>query len=270
MNYLLVRKGLYEDVYESELSKFNIDLYTWRYHPYTKLKSHYYIEIGAICVYFLLKTKVLPNYITLFYAGLGVLGFLLFTFDTAIATVFALVIFFSKSIPDWIDGHIARLTEQTSQLGGYLDEWGAIVNLLGFQLGVSVYVANHTGNDCYFIIGMVMVLLHAIDLRKYICMVSELKYISFDTQSILDASLSTLDKIRILLFKLFSILQYSGKSAYTDIVIFIISMELILNQIVFTEFIVWMWFIISLSKFFYGVITVIINDVSHHPVVLKK
>ena len=109
MNYLLVRKGLYKEVYESELSRFNINLYTWIQSPYTKLKSYYYIEIGSICVYFLLKTKILPNYITMFYAGLGILGFLLFTLDTNIAIISALVIFFSKSIPDWIDGHIARL-----------------------------------------------------------------------------------------------------------------------------------------------------------------
>ena len=72
-------------------------------------------------MYILLKTSVRLNTITLVYAFMGVAGAVLFATGIPVAIAAGIFIFFSKAIPDWIDGHIARLKNQTSRLGGLLE-----------------------------------------------------------------------------------------------------------------------------------------------------
>jgi len=259
-SYLSVRKDLYDEIYRSLLSDLDINYYIWRDYPYSKLKSYYYIEVGAIFAYFLLKTKISPNSITLFYASLGIIGMMLFSFNSIVTTTCALFVFFSKSIPDWIDGYIARQKKQTSSIGYFMDEWGALVNLLGFQLGVSVYVAYNTDEKYYFILGMMIVLLYAIDFRKYLYLNSSFEYKALGAKENLNAiSKKSSNKFNLLL-KTYKILRYDGRSKYTDTVILVILVELFMGKVYISNFIVLMWFFISVSAFIFFLKTALTDE----------
>ena len=54
--------------------KVNIDDY--KSNPYTYLKWRFYLETSSILLYFLVRTNIKPNHISLFYAFLGILTLL--------------------------------------------------------------------------------------------------------------------------------------------------------------------------------------------------
>ena len=138
----------------NEQYEYNISLNpyinNWRKNPYTFLKARFYMECSAILVYFLLKTKISPNAVTILYVLCGILGGILLSIPNTLTIYCAVAIFFSKGILDWSDGHLARATNQTSVTGHILDVYGATVNDLGLLIGFGFYVANQMGNPLFF------------------------------------------------------------------------------------------------------------------------
>ena len=116
----------------------------WKRNPYTFLKARFYMEASAILVYFLLKTRIKPNTVTIIYGLVGILGCILLAIPTNTTHIIAILIFFTKGILDWSDGHFARITGQTSVTGHVLDVYGSLLNDLGFQMGLGFYVAFKT------------------------------------------------------------------------------------------------------------------------------
>jgi len=121
----------------------------WKKAPYTWLKGRFYMESSAILIYFLLKTKIKPNTITIFYGLAGIVCMVLLAIPTNTTVILALLIAFSKGVLDWSDGHFARITGQTSLSGHILDIYGATLNQLGFFTGLGFYVAAKT-DSLYF------------------------------------------------------------------------------------------------------------------------
>ncbi len=122
----------------------------WKKNPYTFLKARFYMEASAVFVYFLLKTKIKPNTITIIYGLAGILGCVLMAIPFSITHILAIILFFNKGILDWSDGHLARITNQTSVTGHVLDVYGARLNDLGFQIGLGFYVAFKTANPIFY------------------------------------------------------------------------------------------------------------------------
>lgn len=122
----------------------------WRKNPYTFLKSRFYMESSAILVLFLLKTRIRPNTVTLAYAFMGLIGGALLSMPSKTAIVIAAVIFFSKGILDWSDGHYAKVTGQTSLTGAILDPYATFLGSLGFQVGLGLYVANKSNMTFFY------------------------------------------------------------------------------------------------------------------------
>ena len=120
-------------------------LKNWKKNPYTFIKAILYMESSAILVFLLLKTKIKPNSVTILYALCGIFGGVLLSIPLNSTIIIALVIFFLKGILDWSDGHLARVTYQTSITGHVLDVYGAHLNEVGFFLGFGFYVASHSG-----------------------------------------------------------------------------------------------------------------------------
>ena len=162
-----IRKHIYQYSFDVADSVYNIDLKNWKKNPYTLLKSIFYIETSSILVYFLLKTKVHPNTITLLYALCGVVGGVLLSVPNRITILLALFIFFTKGILDWSDGSLARITKRTSVKGGVLDPWGALINSLGFYLGLGFYVFAKSGNPVYLYLIAIILALRAGSIRNY-------------------------------------------------------------------------------------------------------
>ena len=129
----------------NEQYSYSINLYpylnNWKKNPYTFLKSIFYMESSAVFVWLLLKTKIKPNTVTIVYGIAGIVTGILLSIPNNYTIFIALIIAFTKGILDWSDGHLARITGQTSLTGHILDAYGALLNSLGFQIGLGMYAA---------------------------------------------------------------------------------------------------------------------------------
>jgi hypothetical protein len=130
----------------------------WKKNPYTWFKSRFYMETSAILLWFLVRTDVKPNSVTLMYGLLGIIGGILLAIPCTITIIAAIVVFFTKGILDWSDGHLARIKKQESLTGHILDCYGAHVNSLGLQVGLGFYVAFKGGPFYYYIIPLIPLL----------------------------------------------------------------------------------------------------------------
>ena len=154
-----------------EQYKKNIELYPyykhWKKAPYTWLKGRFYMESSAILVWFLLKSQIRPNTITIVYGFAGIAIMVLLAIPTNTTIILALLIAFSKGILDWSDGHFARITGQTSQTGHILDVYGANLNELGFYTGLGFYVAAKTGDFYFYYLIPLLLYMMAANLKRF-------------------------------------------------------------------------------------------------------
>lgn len=142
-------------------------IYNWRSNPYTFLKMQVYQVASAFLVYWLMKTRIKPNTITVIYAMAGVLGGLLMAIPTRATVILAGIIFFSKGILDASDGQYARLSGQTSYTGDILDAYGAYIGALGLQIGLGFFVAHKSGTLLFYYLIPIIPLCYAADLIRY-------------------------------------------------------------------------------------------------------
>lgn len=161
-----IRKIRYDYTVDYDNS-LGIDINDWKKNPYTWFKSRFYIEFSSMLVFLLLKTRIHPNTITLIYALCGFVGGVLLAIPNNITIFLGIFIFFSKGILDWSDGLLARITNRTSAKGAVLDPWGALINSIGFQVGLGIYVALNSGNIIYLYLTVIILALRAADLRPY-------------------------------------------------------------------------------------------------------
>lgn len=157
-----IRRSQYKDKY----GRFPF-LNDWKRNPYSFLKARFYIETSVILVYFLQKTNISPNMVTILYGWIGVLGCLFLSVPSNIFIFFAVVIFFTKGIFDWTDGLLARIKGQTSITGHVLDGHGALLNDLSFQIGLGFYTAFKTDVFLFFFLIPIIPFLYAASLRSY-------------------------------------------------------------------------------------------------------
>jgi phosphatidylglycerophosphate synthase len=135
--------------------------------PYSFLKARFYMESSAVFVWFLLKTNIKPNTVTIIYGIAGIITGILLSIPNYYTVIIALFIAFTKGILDWSDGHLARITGQTSLTGYILDGYGAILNSYGFQIGLGLYVANRTDSLIFYYLVILLVFVKAAGLIQY-------------------------------------------------------------------------------------------------------
>lgn len=166
--YNNLRKKHYRSSVNKLKKNTKIDISDWLRNPYTFLKARLFIEISAIIVFFLQFTKVSPNQVTSLYIFLGFLSgvFLASNNDTLILISLFLLVF--KNVFDWCDGLLARIKNDTSNLGDVLDRWGSIVGYNSFIFGFGFYLYNESQDINYIIIVLSIILLKSIDLKDYV------------------------------------------------------------------------------------------------------
>ncbi len=166
--YNNLRKKHYRSSVNKLKKNTKIDISDWLRNPYTFLKARLFIEISAIIVFFLQFTKVSPNQVTSLYIFLGFLSgvFLASNNDTLILISLFLLVF--KNVFDWCDGLLARIKNDTSNLGDVLDRWGSIVGYNSFIFGFGFYLYNESQDIKYIIIVLSIILLKSIDLKDYV------------------------------------------------------------------------------------------------------
>ncbi len=139
----------------------------WKKNPYTYLKARFYMEASAILVYFLAKTSISPNAITFMFGVAGLLGGVLLAVPNTITIHLALLVFFSKGVLDWSDGHLARLTGKTSLTGGILDPYASYMGVLAFQVALGFYVAQKSRVMAFYYLTPVIPLLYALKANTF-------------------------------------------------------------------------------------------------------
>ena len=99
-----------------------------------------------------------------------------------------------------------------------------------------------------------MITLFAIDLRNYIFQNSRQKQnlLSERLEDKRSSGIKT-NKFFNVLVKVYSILQYDGRSRYTDFVILIILFEIYFNQIFLSFIFPWLWMFLNIIKFCYSI-----------------
>ena len=156
------------------LRKYQYDYHTkfypyindWKKCPYTWFKARLYMEASAVLVYFLLKTKVKPNMVTIIYGLLGLFGGILLAIPVNQTILIAVLIFFLKGVLDWSDGHLARVRGQTSITGALLDSYGAFLGALGLRMGLGFYVAHKSGMAIFYYLTALIPLFYAAKLTS--------------------------------------------------------------------------------------------------------
>ncbi len=166
LGFFDIRNKRYADLREDSLLNGN-DFDNFKRWPYTCIKGRILAELASILVYILQFTPIHANHITFFYAFSGIAGACLLASQNTQFIFIGVVIFFFKNLPDWVDGFLARLKNQTSEEGKILDPWGALVNSHAFIIGFGLYVFNATSQILYLYILIFIMFLRAIDLRNY-------------------------------------------------------------------------------------------------------
>jgi len=143
------------------------DLYDFKVHPYTSVKTRFFTFMGGVLVYFLLNTKVKPNTISAIYCVLGFVGGLLLAVPLDYCILAGLIIIYFKGILDWTDGLLARNRDETSLSGFFIDAYGGKVGTLSFFLGLGFYVAAKNGSLFWYYLVPVVPFAHALVLTQF-------------------------------------------------------------------------------------------------------
>ena len=150
-----------------KLQSMGIAMNNFFQNPYTYFKSRYYIETSAILVLILQFTTITPNFLTYIYTLMSFSILFLLASNSDICILLATILLFTKGTLDWADGLLARIQKRTSNLGFLLDNWGALVGSYAFLLGLSIYIYNKEEEQVFIILGILLILIKALDLRNY-------------------------------------------------------------------------------------------------------
>tara|TARA_B100001093_G_C26849201_1_gene1024264 strand:+ start:2060 stop:2836 length:777 start_codon:yes stop_codon:yes gene_type:complete len=222
-NIRQVRNYLYKRNIKIFKNQWNYN-FTFLASPYDKIKSIFNLEIASILMFLFLKTKTQPNTITfigVFWSSLGVF-FIFLNYNLTI--YIGLFIFFTRIIPDYIDGAIASYNETSSVIGHELDLWAALVLKLTFISAVSFYLFNKYDQLIFIYCFFLIVLTNCLDFRYH----SK----SFNSKVFFSKKLNahfTKEKKEIkknFLFTFLKFFHYTGRSKYTDLIIFLIIIEM--------------------------------------------
>ena len=164
------------------------------------------------------------------------------------------MIFFFKNSIDLIDGFIARVQKNSSEMGHILDTWAGQISLIGFQVAIGLYLYSALENINYLYLIIINLLTYALDFKKhFLTNKLNLKKRNLDMRDHFFREKLSLKKIiiKVLLF-----FEYDGRSRYTDLILLLILFEMYLGYILLLNLIFIFWSIINLIKFFYKIMRI--------------
>lgn len=161
MDYLTLSiKDVKKIVFEEQFARFPY-LNKFKENPYTYLKARYYMYPSVLLVYLLLRSKITPNMVTISYCLCGIIGGILLSIPNFYFNIIGIFIFFSKGILDWTDGQLARIKYKPTLTGHILDVYGAILNSIGFTIGLGFFAFHQTGYEFLIYVLVVIAFLHS-------------------------------------------------------------------------------------------------------------
>ena len=96
LSFSEIRKAHYIKEFKDEKKRSNIDLNDWKSAPYSFIKSIYYIEGSAILLFILQFTNITPNFVSLVYTALGLLGGMFISTNIPSLVLIGTIIFLAK------------------------------------------------------------------------------------------------------------------------------------------------------------------------------
>ncbi len=170
----------------------------------------------------LTRTRIHPNYLTVFNMIIGIMSAVFILFDSYWYTVLGGLFFQLASVFDGVDGEVAKYTLKVSKIGGWLDTISDNGTLLMFLSAASyLYFIHNTGVMPLVVIGLlflglgVMLLVMVSFLRKY---TSSGSLVTYDKEFI--QKLPESDPVVFLVQKL----KYITKKEFFSIVFFLVSL----------------------------------------------
>ena len=200
------------------------------------------MELSSILVWLLQPTKIKPNTITYMYIFSGVLVFALLSMQNNYAIISGVIILFFKGVLDWSDGHLARIKNQTSDMGHLLDIYGAAVNTIGFHAGLGMYVYNNLGNQMFLYLIIVYLFLRAINFKTFYYANICLENLSF-SNSVENHGSVVVGKSESWIKKIFSGIL-DDRARTVDLIGFLIIIEIVAGDI----FITWVIYTLIVLK----------------------
>ncbi len=260
MNYKNIRKLIYKNRIKIS-SIATSDMNKWHKMPYTALKSKIFYEISSVLVFLLQYTSIKANWISLTYAALAIIAGILLSSGIDNMILAGLVIIFFKSILDWMDGDIARLKKQTSELGDLIDAWAGLVGYYSFLIGLGMYLFNATQEIHFIYVMILIIMIKSLDLKDYAY--HRIMY-SFYKKNTLPQKIKNKGKKitqkknnipnTLIILKNFFQNFLDNRAKTIDFICLIILIELIYDQIIFTNFIYYLilfkLFIVFLGGFY--------------------
>ena len=268
-NFEVIRKKIYKEVYDRHAAKSKIaktmyyqPINTWSNNPYLKLKYYIIIEMTSLMSFCFCRLKMNPNHVTLVGGVLGLLSIFFLSSSLIEFNITALTIFFFKNVFDYTDGFIARLQKKTSNFGQFFDEWTGDFLTLCILISVPVYVYGKTNETTYLFITIALLFFGIINPKKKILSYSYLKKVNErykkkvikNFQHLSDLKINNQNKnnkLKSNFIRLLSRLEYTGRTRYTDFVVFVIGLELYLKKIILTDIISIFWLGLAVAKFIF-------------------
>jgi len=167
MKFTEIRKLNYDRSNTRHSKDYHINLNDWIKNPYSSLKSKIFIEISSVIVFVLQKTKITPNFITIFNSFLVLIAGYLIAFADNNFKLIGILIFFSQGLLDWADGLLAKIKKQSSDVGYVLDPWSGFLNYNFFVISLGLYLHNELNLDIFFYLIIFYLCLRYFDLRNY-------------------------------------------------------------------------------------------------------
>jgi phosphatidylglycerophosphate synthase len=122
--------------------------------PLTTYISRY---LSVSITYFLIRTPITPNQVTLIGGIVSLLSAYFFTFGTYAWNIIAALVLFLAFIIDGVDGEIARFKGLQSKFGANFDSIFDAITILAVFFGVTIAAYAATGNVNMWILGFLAV-----------------------------------------------------------------------------------------------------------------
>ena len=239
MKFTAIRKLNYSRSNIRHSKGYQINLNDWIRNPYSNIKAKLFIEISSLITFVLQKTKVTPNFLTVFNSILVLIGGYLIAFADNNFKLIGILIFFSQGILDWVDGLLAKIKKQSSDAGYVLDPWSGFLNYNFFVISIGLYLHNIFNLDIYLYLIIFYLCLRYFDLRNYSYMFVMYEKLNGRIKGKKKKKLNKSIKVNKILNFLKNIVQniLNDRSHWIDTVLLVIVIEIYYGRVILTEYI---------------------------------
>ena len=157
-----------------------------------------------------------------------------------------LFFYFTKLIPDYIDGSLAHLKKEFSKTGYEIDLWAGEASKILLLSGILLHIYLITSENIYLLILIALIVLNLLDPRKHLSLT---KFGNTTYSKKLLAHVAKKDHNPNKIFSFLKFINFNARSYYTDILIFLIILNLIYELTFVLKLLPFVWLTLSSMAF---------------------